>query len=148
VTTGTNVEGRALARNAQVSLDTNIFTEPGCDTTPPTTTTTTTTTDITTTTTDITTTTDDADTTTATTATTATTTDSTAPGTRTSDNGGGTQGKHDNDYPSGPDDLAYTGTSPALVPLVVVGSLLLILGGLLFLIARVRTHDHKRPPTT
>ncbi|WP_277212570.1 ice-binding family protein [Isoptericola croceus] len=32
VDTGTVVEGRALARNAQVSLDTNVFTMPGCDT--------------------------------------------------------------------------------------------------------------------
>jgi type VI secretion system secreted protein VgrG len=36
VTTGTRVEGRALARNGQVSLDTNVFTMPGCDTTTPT----------------------------------------------------------------------------------------------------------------
>jgi len=44
VTTGTVVEGRALARNGQVSLDTNVFTVPRCDlesTTTPTTTTTT-----------------------------------------------------------------------------------------------------------
>ncbi|WP_345214527.1 ice-binding family protein [Georgenia halophila] len=32
VTTGTTVEGRALARNGQVSLDTNVFTPPGCET--------------------------------------------------------------------------------------------------------------------
>lgn len=30
VTNGTSVEGRALARNGQVSLDTNVFTMPGC----------------------------------------------------------------------------------------------------------------------
>lgn len=30
VTTGTTVEGRALARNGQASLDTNVFTMPGC----------------------------------------------------------------------------------------------------------------------
>jgi hypothetical protein len=41
VTTGTVVEGRALARNGQVSLDNNTFTAPGCDTTTTTTTTTT-----------------------------------------------------------------------------------------------------------
>lgn len=35
VTTGTTVEGRALARNGQVSLDTNVFTMPGCDTSVP-----------------------------------------------------------------------------------------------------------------
>jgi hypothetical protein len=34
VTTGAVVEGRALARNGQVSLDNNTFTAPGCDTTP------------------------------------------------------------------------------------------------------------------
>lgn len=33
VATGTVVEGRALARNGQVSLDTNTFTTPGCNTT-------------------------------------------------------------------------------------------------------------------
>jgi hypothetical protein len=32
VTTGTVVEGRALARNGQVSLDDNTFTTPGCNT--------------------------------------------------------------------------------------------------------------------
>lgn len=36
VTTGTTVEGRALARNGQVSLDTNVFTMPGCATVSPT----------------------------------------------------------------------------------------------------------------
>ena len=70
VTTGTTVEGRALARNGQVSLDTNVFTEPRCDTTP---TTTTTTTDETTTTT-TTTTPDETTTTTETTTTDGTTT--------------------------------------------------------------------------
>ena len=35
VATGTVVEGRALARNGQVSLDNNTFTTPGCDNTPP-----------------------------------------------------------------------------------------------------------------
>jgi Ice-binding-like len=74
VTTGTTVEGRALARNGQVSLDTNVFTEPGCDTTPTTTTTTTTTGETTTTTTPVTTTTDE---TTTTTGETTTTTDET-----------------------------------------------------------------------
>jgi hypothetical protein len=176
VTTGTTVEGRALARNASVTLDTNVFTEPDCDTTPTTTTTTdttttddttttttddtttttddttTTTTDDTTTTTDdtdtTTTTTDDTDTTTTTTSTTPTTTDSTAPGTGTSGNGGGAPGGKGNDYPSGPDDLAYTGSSPALIPLVVIGSLLLISGGLLFLAVHVRKHGRRRPPST
>ena len=44
VATGTVVEGRALARNGQVSLDNNTFTTPSCQTTTPTTTTTTATT--------------------------------------------------------------------------------------------------------
>jgi Ice-binding-like/Bacterial Ig-like domain (group 3) len=35
VTTGTNVKGRALARNGAVTLDDNTFTSPACDTTPP-----------------------------------------------------------------------------------------------------------------
>ncbi|MCX2750081.1 ice-binding family protein [Arthrobacter sp. MI7-26] len=39
-TTGTSVEGRALARNGQVALDTNVFTMPGCATASPTSTTT------------------------------------------------------------------------------------------------------------
>ena len=34
VTTGATIEGRALARNGQVSLDTNVFTAPSCDLTP------------------------------------------------------------------------------------------------------------------
>jgi hypothetical protein len=34
-TTGTTVQGRALARNGQVSLDTNVFTMPGCATATP-----------------------------------------------------------------------------------------------------------------
>jgi hypothetical protein len=34
VQTGATVEGRALARNGQVSLDTNVFTTPACITTP------------------------------------------------------------------------------------------------------------------
>lgn len=38
-TTGTTVEGRALARNGQVALDTNVFTMPGCATSSPTSTT-------------------------------------------------------------------------------------------------------------
>jgi len=44
VATGTVVEGRALARNGQVSLDNNTFTTPSCQTSPTSTTTTTTTT--------------------------------------------------------------------------------------------------------
>ena len=92
-----------------------------------------------------TTTTDDTDTTTSTTP---TTTDSTAPGTGTSDNSGGTPGGQGNDYPSGPDQLAHTGSNPTLVPLVVIGSLLLILGGLLILVVRTRTHRSEQPPTT
>jgi hypothetical protein len=38
VQTNAQVEGRALARNGQVSLDTNVFTNPACDTSTPTTT--------------------------------------------------------------------------------------------------------------
>ena len=34
-TTGTTVQGRALARNGQVALDTNVFTMPGCATASP-----------------------------------------------------------------------------------------------------------------
>jgi len=64
VTTGAVVQGRALARNGQVSLDTNVFTTPGCDTQPTTTTTESTTTTDDTTTTTAPTTTDDTTTTT------------------------------------------------------------------------------------
>jgi hypothetical protein len=74
VTTGAEVVGRALARNGQVSLDTNVFTVPSCDTQPTTTTDVSTTTTSPTTTTDSTTTTTDASTTTTTPT---TTTDST-----------------------------------------------------------------------
>ncbi|MFD9741645.1 ice-binding family protein [Umezawaea sp. NPDC059074] len=81
VTTGAVVEGRALARNGQVSLDTNVFTTPGCDTQPTTTTTESTTTTDDTTTTTTPTTTDDTTTTTESSTTTTdsstTTTDST-----------------------------------------------------------------------
>ena len=35
VTTGATVQGRALARNGQVTLDTNVFTTPGCATASP-----------------------------------------------------------------------------------------------------------------
>ena len=40
VTTGTTIEGRVLARNGAVTLDTDTITKPTCKTTPPTTTTT------------------------------------------------------------------------------------------------------------
>jgi cell division septation protein DedD len=85
VTTGTTVDGRALARNGQVSLDNNVFTNSPCDNTPPTTTTTTTAPTTTTTTTAPTTTTTAPTTTTTapTTTTTAPTTTTTAPTTTT-----------------------------------------------------------------
>ncbi len=176
VTTGTTVEGRALARNGQVSLDTNLFTEPGCDTTPITTTTTTpdetttttppggtttTTDDTTTTTIETTTTTDD---TTTTTDETSTTTDETSPTTDSStsttspvsttttsiipvtvgpETGGG-PAPH-NDYPSGTDDLASTGTTPWLPTLLGGGALLLVLGGLLTAVARSRKASSTTP---
>jgi hypothetical protein len=141
VTTGTTVQGRALARNGQVSLDTNVFTEPGCDTTSPTTTTTTDTTTTGTTTTGTTTTTTGDTTTT-------TTTDSSVPGGGTTGNpgGGGAHGGNGDNHPSGPVGLANTGTSPALTALVAVGSLLLLLGGLLFVVARTRTPGRRMPP--
>jgi len=172
VTTGTTVEGRALARNGQVSLDTNVFTEPRCDTTPTTTTTTTpdetTTTppDETTTTTDDTTTTPPDDTTTTTDDTTTTTddttttTDSSTPttspiSTTTTtipipsglETGGG-PGPHDNNYPSGPDNLASTGANPMLPTLIGGGALLLALGGLLTAVARRRKASSTTRPTT
>ncbi|TDQ00472.1 ice-binding family protein [Labedaea rhizosphaerae] len=215
VTTGTDVQGRALARNGAVTLDDDTFTTPGCDTTPTTTTTTptetttttptetTTTTDTTTTptetttttpetttttpetttttptetttTTGTTTTTTDTTTTTGTTTTGTTTTGTTTTGTTTTGtttgsstttstgsttsstdvtpttrstpgvtrpthhhgNGGG-GGHHGTNGPTGPSDLAYTGTSSLLAPLIAVGALLIALGGLLFAVARTR----------
>jgi hypothetical protein len=106
VTTGTTVEGRALARNGQVSLDTNVFTEPGCDTTPTTTTTTTTDDTTTTTTPDDTTTTTTDDTTTTTDDTTTTTDDTTT----TTDDTTTTTTPDDTTTTTTPDDTTTTTT--------------------------------------
>ncbi|WUH85253.1 ice-binding family protein [Amycolatopsis sp. NBC_00438] len=145
-TTGTVVAGRALARNGQVSLDDNTFTTGTCDTTPtttPTTTAPTTTppgTDSTTPTTSDTGTTSDTNT--------GTMTDTTSsPGSGTSSTAGaglGTtrtdldhthgNGQPDN-VPTGTSDLAGTGASPLLGPLVGLGALLLVFGGLLLAVA-------------
>ena len=153
VTTGTVVAGRALARNGQVSLDDNTFTTPSCDTPP----TTTPTTDETTTppgTGTTTPTTSDTGTTTPTTSDTVTstqimtdTTSSTGSetttgspgagvGTTWSDtNGTGGSGEHGTG-PVDTSDLASTGAGPLLGPLVGLGALLVVLGGLLLVLAR------------
>lgn len=151
VTTGTVVTGRALARNGQVSLDDNTFTTPGC--TPPPTTDETTTSPGTDTTTPPT---SDTDTTTPSTSDTdtgtATTTDvtsSTGGETTSSSPGAGagttltaTGGNGGNETygttPTGTSDLAGTGVSPLFGPLTWLGASLLVLGGLLLLILRVR----------
>jgi len=131
VTTGTTVEGRALARNGQVSLDTNVFTEPGCDTTPPDDTTTTTTT------------TSSASTTSPSSS---TTTSSIIPVATSLETGGGPAPRNNN-YPSGPDDLASTGVSPLLPTLIGGGALLFAVGGLLTAIARDRKASTTKPRT-
>jgi len=125
VTTGTTVEGRALARNGSVTLDTNVFTTADCaaaPTTTPTTTTTTTTTATTTTTT--------GPTSTAAPTTTTTTTVSGSVGPSSSGSNGAPRPR--------PPYLAGTGPGTALSPLLSVGGLLLIAGGLLYLVGRVR----------
>ncbi|MEV6872296.1 ice-binding family protein [Amycolatopsis sp. NPDC051128] len=139
VTTGTVVAGRALARNGQVSLDNNTFTAPNCRTTPTTTTTTTSGTGTTTTTSG----------TGTTTATTSGTRSSTGSETRTSTteaglgwpSGGFSHTGGSTDYhnrPVGTSHLAGTGASPLLGPLVWLGALLIIFGGLLLTVVRHR----------
>jgi hypothetical protein len=154
VTTGTVVAGRALARNGQVSLDDNTFTTPGC--TPPPTTDETTTSPGTNTTTPST-----SDT--GTTAPSTSDTETTAPSTsdtdttttdRTSATGGETtsgspgaglgtswtaSGTNGGDEAYGTtSDLAGTGVSPLFGPLVWLGASLVVLGGLLLVILRLR----------
>jgi hypothetical protein len=145
VTTSTTVEGRALARNGQVSLDTDVFTEPGCDTTPTTTTTTP----------DETTTTTPPDTTTETSPPTDSSTSTQPPVSNTTsivpaavglETGGG-PAPHNNNYPPGPDDLASTGASPWLPTLFGGGTLLLVLGGVLTAVARRQKASNTTPRT-
>jgi ice-binding like protein len=145
VTTGTVVEGRALARNGQVSLDTNVFFEPGCDTVP-TTTTTTTTVPVTTTTTPV----------------APTTGQNTGPANVVTTNGNGAFPRRrgggtglggrggfppEGNYPFGPDYLANTGVSHRLPALLSVGAALLIFGGLLVVVTRDRRAPRKWPRT-
>ncbi|MFG1642732.1 ice-binding family protein [Amycolatopsis sp. NPDC049252] len=147
-TTGTVVAGRALARNGQVSLDDNTFTTPACDTAPTTTPTTTTPTTTPATSDTGTNTSTGTATDTASSTGTGTATDtasSTGNESTTGPAGGGvgttwsgtdrTSGEHAG-TPTGPSELAGTGASPLLGPLVGLGALLFILGGLLLAVAR------------
>jgi len=110
------------------TTDTTTTTHPcGCDTT---------------TTNPTTTTPEDTDTTTSTT----TTTTSTSTGTGTTEPAGGTHVGNNDAAPPAPEALAHTGTNTALVQLLAVGVLLLVLGSLLFVIARARTRGRWTPP--
>ncbi|WP_197523143.1 ice-binding family protein [Actinokineospora pegani] len=133
VTTGTTVEGRALARNGQVSLDDNTFTTPGCATGPPTSTTSPTPPP-----------TDTPPTTTSTSGDSTTTPGTTTSAGPTTNPGGGFPGDEDDGGPEnggpfgqGPDsptyvgDLADTGIAAPVGRLIGFGVLLLTLGGLL-----------------
>lgn len=82
-------------------------------------------------------------TTTTPTTTTTTMTHSTVPSTTTTRHAVGHAGTHH----SSPPQLAYTGTSPALVPMLAVGALLLILGTLLFFVVPARARRRSAPPT-
>jgi hypothetical protein len=120
VTTDTTVAGRALARNGSVTLDDDTFTSPACKTTSPPPTTTTTTTASTTS-------------TTTTTGSSTSTTSPTGSGGVGGTTGSGFTGKSGSG--SGPtgtntSGLALTGASPLLMPMLGVGLLMLLLGGL------------------
>jgi hypothetical protein len=122
VTTGTTVEGRALARNGQVTLDGNTFTTPGCAITSPTTTTT------------------------PTSGGTPTDASPTGPGAARAASGAddGTDGSGGTGFGSSASGsetggLARTGPSPWAIPLLGVGAALVLAGGLLVVeSARVR----------
>jgi hypothetical protein len=134
VTTGTVVEGRALARNGAVTLDDDTFTTPSCATTTPPTTTTTTTTKTTPTTTH---------TSTATTTvggSTVTTTPSSVGGGSGVGVGGGSGSGPGGTIAGG--SLPLTGVGPALMALLGLGFVLVLIGGLFFAVsqgARSRT---------
>lgn len=152
VTTGTVVHGRALARNGQVSLDTNTFTTPDCDTQP---TSTTSSSSTTTSPTDTTTTTPTGTTSPSGTSATSTTgpTDSTtsAPGTNTTTSSAGlpvpSSSGNGGPAPTGPrprSGLADTGSGSELSPLLSLGALLLVVGGLLAAVGHTRTTRRPR----
>ena len=113
VTTGTVVQGRALARNGQVSLDATTFTTPSC--------------------------------TTSTATPTSTATSSTSPSGSGPGSVGGTGG---GSSPLGSRArspvLAITGASPALMPMLGLGALVLLVGGALLAVGRARTRPRRQ----
>jgi hypothetical protein len=146
VNTGTVVEGRALARNGQVFLDTGTFTTPDCDCNHGTTTTTDD---------ESTTTTEDDCTTTATTSPGTTTTTSpgttttTAPRTTTTtaptsvlgtsfESTGSGGGSGSTGSASGASEVARAGASQLLGRLLGLGALLIVMGGLLLAVESAR----------
>lgn len=132
VTTSTTVQGRALARNGQVSLDDNVFLTPECEAVQPTTTTTTTTTTA-----------PGGPPTTTTPADTDTVTRTNGPGDR--DTTGRRSGYSNNRYP---DTLANTGADPVLAALVAGGTLLVAIGALLIAFTRGRKSTRTPPRST
>ena len=134
VTTGTVVAGRALARNGSVTLDDDTFTSPACKTitTPPSTTTTTTAGHTTTTT---------AGSSTSTTGPAGSTGPGGSSGTGSGFSGSSTNGS--NRTGSSIKGLAFTGAGPWLGLMLVVGSLLLLLGGLALVVGRTRSRSRR-----
>jgi hypothetical protein len=141
VTTGVHVVGRALARNAAVTLDDDTFVSAACKTTPPPTTTTTTPT-------------------TTTTTTTTHTTPTTAPGGTTGGGSpvsvGGSPGSPGGvspggiggssafgRTPTGSTVLAKTGAGPMLGVLLAMGTLLILLGGLILGLVGLRARARR-----
>ena len=126
VTTGTVVQGRALARNGAVTLDDDTFTSAACKTSSPATTTTSTTTTGT-----------GKGSTPTTTAGVGTSGPGPGGGTGGGPNGNSGTGSSPTPTPSGK-VLAFTGAGPLLAPLAGAGSLLILLGGLFLVVGRPR----------
>jgi hypothetical protein len=115
VTTGAVVEGRALARNGQVSLDDDTFATPGCATTPSTPPTAN--------------------------PSTPPTTGSNGPG---GGGPGSARGSGPASSASRLPELPVTGTSPLSGELLGLSALLLVLGGLFLTLGRSRTQPRRQ----
>lgn len=176
MTDGVTVEGQALARNGDVTLDSDTFVQPGCNLTPPTTTTTSESTTTTTTTSGSTTTTSPASTTTTSPGSTTTTSPaSTTPVTTAGDTGSGGSGSGGAGSSGGSGSggtggatgtggagtglggtsgaatstsgsLAFTGTNPWLKPTVYLGGWLACMGALLLVLVRPQPSSRVRKP--